>query len=93
MKDLLIGFVQQLRCLIVWIYWMKHQMERSMLKDVSLIKAMGAYVYKLYIGKTDYFANFADAIPKAGKGIDGGMIYRYGKYVSDSYDDEVRKLL
>ena len=34
---------------------------------------MGSYVYKLYIGKNDYFANFADAIPRAGEGLDGGM--------------------
>lgn len=53
-------------------------------KNVPLIKSMGAYIYKLYIGKSEYFANFADAIPKAGKGIDAGMIYRYGKYVQDT---------
>ena len=53
-------------------------------KNVGLISAMGAYIYKLYIGKNDYFANFADAIPKAGQGMDGGMIYRYGKYIQDT---------
>jgi hypothetical protein len=53
-------------------------------KEAGLVDAMGAYIYKLYIGKDDYFVNFADAGPKSGAGLDGGMIYRYGKYVSDS---------
>ena len=53
-------------------------------KDVRLIADMGAYIYKLYVGKNEYFANFADAVPKSGEGMDGGMIYRYGKYVGDT---------
>jgi hypothetical protein len=51
---------------------------------VKLITAIGSYIYKLYIGKNDYYANFADAIPKAGEGVDGGLIYRYGKYMQDT---------
>jgi hypothetical protein len=53
-------------------------------KNVKLITAIGAYIYKLYIGKNDYYANFADAIPKAGEGVDGGLIYRFGKYMRDT---------
>ena len=53
-------------------------------RDIKLIQAMGAYIYKLYIGKNDYFVNYADAGPKLGLGLDGGMIYRYGKYVQDT---------
>ncbi|MEM1134593.1 MAG: heparinase II/III family protein [Bacteroidota bacterium] len=45
-----------------------------------LIKNMGSYIYKVYIGE-NYFINFADApaklIPKA------DLIYRYGKRIED----------
>ncbi|NOY37305.1 MAG: hypothetical protein GXO83_06985 [Chlorobi bacterium] len=48
--------------------------------DQELIKNMGAYIYKVYIGN-DYYVNFADASAKAGPSP--ALIYRYGKSIND----------
>lgn len=43
-------------------------------------KNMGRYIYRAQISET-YFLNFADAAPRPG--MDGEMIYRYGKDIRD----------
>ncbi|GAA3400547.1 heparinase II/III family protein [Paenibacillus hodogayensis] len=45
-----------------------------------LVKDIGAYIYKAHISG-DYFAAFADGDAKAG--IEGDVIYRYGKSIGD----------
>lgn len=46
----------------------------------SLIKNMGSYIYKVYIGR-GYFINFADALNKVN--LPPGLIYHYGKRIND----------
>lgn len=45
-----------------------------------LIKNMGSYLYKVYIGN-HYIVNFADASPRVIG--NGGIVYRYGKKIDD----------
>ena len=47
----------------------------------SIIKEMGRYIYKLYIGNGDNYVNFADA--PASIAHDGAMIARYGQDIAD----------
>lgn len=46
----------------------------------DIIKKMGAYIYRVYVGN-GYYVNFADASPKAG--LSPALIYRYGKHIND----------
>ena len=46
----------------------------------ELIKNIGRYIYRAYIGDS-YFVNFADAAAKSD--INPGVVYRYGKAVND----------
>ncbi|MFH1068673.1 MAG: heparinase II/III family protein [Candidatus Glassbacteria bacterium] len=48
--------------------------------DYPLIRNMGRYIYRAHIDDR-YFINFADAPAKVG--IDGDLIYRYGKRIAD----------
>ncbi len=50
------------------------------LYQAPLIKAIGQYIYKVYI-KDEYFINFADASGKLSP--EAGLIYRYGKRIND----------
>jgi len=47
-----------------------------------LIKNMGQYIYKVYVGN-GYFVNFADASARAHP--DPALVYRFGKYINDPY--------
>lgn len=47
----------------------------------ELIKNMGRYIYRVYVGKGNYFINFADAPLRIGH--DPGRIYRFGKAIED----------
>jgi hypothetical protein len=47
---------------------------------VPLVKDIGRYIYRVHIGGP-YFINFADAAAKAAP--DPGVVYRYGKEISD----------
>ncbi len=50
------------------------------LSQEPLIRKMGQYIYKVYVGN-GYFLNFADA--SARPNPEPGLIYRYGKYIDD----------
>ncbi|MBD8487781.1 heparinase II/III family protein [Echinicola sp. CAU 1574] len=52
------------------------------LGDHQLIQKMGNYIRKTHI-QDEYFVNFADA--SASLKAHPGIIYRYGKYISDDY--------
>lgn len=49
--------------------------------DHNLIKNMGRYIYRAYIGNGNYYINFADAPLKINH--NPGQIYRFGKAIED----------
>lgn len=49
--------------------------------DHELIKNMGSYIYRVYIGNGNYYVNFADAPLKINH--DPGHIYRFGRSIQD----------
>jgi len=50
--------------------------------DNELVKNMGRYIYRVYIGNGNNFVNFADA--PARMNARAGLIYRYGQAIDDS---------
>lgn len=54
--------------------------DKIKLFDQDFIKRIGNYICKVNVGHP-YVLNFADASPR--RGASGGMIYRYGKAISD----------
>src|SRR3546814_11653243 len=49
--------------------------------DRELIRDMGRYIYRVYIGNGNNFVNFADA--PARMNARAGLIYRYGQAIDD----------
>lgn len=47
----------------------------------ELIKNMGRYIYRVYVGNADYYINFSDAPFRIRQ--DASRIYRYGKIIAD----------
>ena len=47
----------------------------------ELVKNMGRYIYRAYIGKVEYYINFSSAAPQVSH--DGGHIFRYGRAIED----------
>lgn len=50
--------------------------------DQELVKNMGRYIYRVYIGNGNNFVNFADAPIRMN--ARAGLIYRYGKAIQDA---------